>query len=56
MTGQFKKRNIDLDIDFSLRTTIKKTATKFTSHLTHILHGCYKTKRFYYQMPGAAHS
>ena len=54
MTGQFKKRNFDLDMDFYLRTMIKKTAFKFISDPSHILHGCYKTKRFYYQMPRAA--
>ena len=34
MTGQFKKRNFDLDMDFYLRIMIKKTAFKFISDLT----------------------
>ena len=50
MTGQFRKRNFDLDMDFYLCTMIKNTAFKFISR---ILHGCYKTKHFYYQMPRA---
>ena len=54
MTGQFKKRNFDLDVDFYLCTLIKKTAFKFISDPSHILHDCYKTKSFYYQMPRAA--
>ena len=54
MTGQFNKRNFDLDMDFYLLTMIKKTATKFISDPSHILQGCYKTKHFYYQMPKAA--
>ena len=35
---------------------IGKTATKFISNLSHILHGRYKTKRFDYQMPRARDS
>ena len=54
MTGQFEKRNFDLEMDFYLHTTIKKTDFKFISNPSQILHGCYKTQRFYYQMPRAA--
>ena len=44
----------DHDMDFYVRTTIKKTAFKFISDPSHILNGCYETKRFYYEMPRAA--
>ena len=43
-------------MDFYLRIMIKKTAFKFISDPSHILHGCYKTKRFYYQMARARNS
>ena len=46
MIGQFEKRNFDLDMDFYLHTMIKKTAFKFISDPSHILHGCHMTKRF----------
>ena len=51
-----KRSNFDLDIGFYLRIMIKKTATKFISDSSHILHGCYKTKQFYYQIPRADNS
>ena len=54
MTGKFKKRNFDVDMDFYLCTMIRKTAFKFISDPSHILHGRYKTKRFDHQMLRAA--
>ena len=48
MTGQLKKRNFGLGIDFYLRTIIKKACFKFISDPSHTLHVYYKTKRYYY--------
>ena len=53
LTKRFSQNSFDIDMDFSLKSCVCKTAANFIAYSSHVLHSCYQTNQKHHQAPKA---
>ena len=53
LTKRFSQNSFDIDMDFSLKSCVCKTAANVIAYSSHVLHSCYQTNQKHHQAPKA---
>ena len=51
LTKRFSQNSFDIDMDFSLKSCVCKTAANVIADSSHVLHSCYQTHQKHHQAP-----